>query len=459
MGSEMCIRDSSIIAFHLYQKWIKLKNGYQVYAQVQACERKNQQGLFYAGYNLKALDKKRTIFDNMVLGVATPSHQNGNSDSTTLANAQATTTLGKKSTTQFDKLQDDTSNHVLPLLILMIKDEMGRVVFDLENGIDEIDDRLAFQAIQSPVFVREGLKPTNKDGKVTASARQKANNEAIALLDKIESEGLTRDDLTAEQLETLAKYTGNGGGIVNHEGKTGSQYEYYTPMELASSMWDLARELGFNGGKVLDPSAGTGVFTATSPDNAIIDSVELDRVSGGIAKVLNDGSRSHTVVAPFEQEANRIDDNSMDMVITNVPFGKNSDRGANKKLDKAYQDESLENYFILRSLEKLKHGGLAVFVTPTSIVSGKQQANIKLRQKASLKAEFLGAYRLPNSMFAETGADVVTDVIAFRKYSEDATNTIKDLYDGGSLDTLTQAGVLWDDFINCLLYTSDAADE
>ncbi|STY95213.1 hypothetical protein [Moraxella atlantae] len=54
----------------------------------------------------------------MVLGVATPSHQNGNSDSTTLANAQATTTLGKKSTTQFDKLQDDTSNHVLPLLII-----------------------------------------------------------------------------------------------------------------------------------------------------------------------------------------------------------------------------------------------------------------------------------------------------------------------------------------------------
>lgn len=89
-----------------------------------------------------------------------------------------------------------------------------------------------------------------------------------------------------------------------------------------------------------------------------------------------------------------------------------------------------------------------MFVTPTSIVSGKQQANIKLRQKASLKAEFLGAYRLPNSMFAETGADVVTDVIAFRKYSEDATNTIKDLYNGGSLDTLTQAGVLWDDFIN-----------
>ena len=277
---------------------------------------------------------------------------------------------------------------------------------------------------KSAIFNRQGIKPTNRNGNVDVRARQKANDEAVALLNKIQNEGLTRDDLTTEQLETLAKYTGNGGGVVNHEGKKGSQYEYYTPMELASSMWDLAKELGFNGGRVLDPSAGTGVFTSTSPQNAIIDSVELDAVSGGIAKVLNDGARSHTVVSPFEKEAGRIADNSVDMVITNVPFGQNSDRGANKMLDKAYQNESLENYFILRSLEKLKHGGLAVFVTPTNIVSGKQQSNIKLRQKASLKAEFLGAYRLPNSMFDETGADVVTDVIAFRKYSEDASTTI-----------------------------------
>lgn len=319
---------------------------------------------------------------------------------------------------------------------------------DLKQLIDKALNPEPPKTATTEMFNRQGIKPTNRNGNVDVRARQKANDEAVALLNKIQNEGLTRDDLTTEQLETLAKYTGNGGGVINHEGKKGSQYEYYTPMELASSMWDLAKELGFNGGTVLDPSAGTGVFTSTSPQNAIIDSVELDEVSGGIAKVLNDGTRSHTVVSPFEKEAGRIADNSVDMVITNVPFGQNSDRGANKMLDKAYQNESLENYFILRSLEKLKHGGLAVFVTPTNIVSGKQSSNIKLRQKASLKAEFLGAYRLPNSMFDETGADVVTDVIAFRKYSEDATATINDLYDNGNVDTLTNAGVLFDDFIS-----------
>lgn len=295
----------------------------------------------------------------------------------------------------------------------------------------------------SPIFDRgTTIQPTTK------TTRQKANDMAIALLTQIQTDGLTRDDLTSEQLETLAKYTGNGGGIKNKAGETGSQYEYYTQKELATGVWDFAKALGFNGGKVLDPSAGTGIFAATSPNSAVMDNIELDNTSGGIAKVLNDGERSTTTIAPFEKESQRIEDNSLDMVITNVPFGKNSDRGANKNLDKAYQDESLENYFILRSLEKLKSGGLAVFIVPKSVVSGKQADQNRLRLKASLKAEFLGAYRLPNSVFAQTGADVITDVIAFRKFDSDTLEKVQSLYEEGNVTTLSDSKVLWNDFLS-----------
>ncbi|WP_147285183.1 hypothetical protein [Moraxella atlantae] len=291
MGRELSDHDradKSIIAFHPYRKWVELKNGYKVFAEVQACERENESDLFYAGYNLKALKK-----------VASPSHFDSVMDNTKWLSLGFMATFNGNNSPQFDKLQDDiTTNDVLPLLILMVKDEAGKVVYDLEKGIDDLAEGWELQATQTPIFNRQGVKPTNRNGNVDMRARQKANDEAIALLNKIQNEGLTRDDLTTEQLTTLAKYTGNGGGIVNHEGKTGSQYEYYTPMELASSMWDLARELGFNGGRVLDPSAGTGVFTATSPDNAIIDSVELDRVSGGIAIVL--GLRSGLTVLQKE---------------------------------------------------------------------------------------------------------------------------------------------------------------
>ena len=280
------------------------------------------------------------------------------------------------------------------------------------------------------------------------AARQRANNAAIALLKEIELKELTRDDLTAEQLETLTTYTGSGGGLKADDERVGSAYEYYTPKEVATELWDVAEAFGFKGGKVLDPSAGTGIFAAMSPENAVVDSIELDSISGGIGKILNDGSRSNTIISPFEAQAKTMPNNSLDMVITNVPFGDNKTRGANADKDDCYQKETLQAYFILRSLEKLKHGGLAVFIVPTSVVSGRDALSKKMRHKASLKAELLGACRLPNSVFEQTGADVVTDVIVFRKFSREVSDKIDDLYAAGDVDTLNRAGVLWPDYLD-----------
>lgn len=280
------------------------------------------------------------------------------------------------------------------------------------------------------------------------AARQRANNAAIALLKEIELKELTRDDLTPEQLETLTTYTGSGGGLKADDERVGSAYEYYTPKEVATELWDVAEAFGFKGGKVLDPSAGTGIFAAMSPENAVVDSIELDSISGGIGKILNDGSRSNTIISPFEVQAKTMPNNSLDMVITNVPFGDNKTRGANADKDDCYQKETLQAYFILRSLEKLKHGGLAVFIVPTSVVSGRDALSKKMRHKASLKAELLGACRLPNSVFEQTGADVVTDVIVFRKFSREVSDKIDDLYAAGDVDTLNRAGVLWPDYLD-----------
>ena len=280
------------------------------------------------------------------------------------------------------------------------------------------------------------------------AARQRANNAAIALLKEIELKELTRDDLTPEQIETLVTYTGSGGGLKADDERVGSAYEYYTPKEVATELWDVAEAFGFKGGKVLDPSAGTGIFAAMSPENAVVDSIELDSISGGIGKILNDGSRSNTIISPFEAQAKTMPNNSLDMVITNVPFGDNKTRGANADKDDCYQKETLQAYFILRSLEKLKYGGLAVFIVPTSVVSGRDALSKKMRHKASLKAELLGACRLPNSVFEQTGADVVTDVIVFRKFSREVSDKIDDLYAAGDVDTLNRAGVLWPDYLD-----------
>ena len=65
---------------------------------------------------------------------------------------------------------------------------------------------------------------------------------------------------------------------------------YYTPTEIIDTLWDVAGRLGFNGGKILEGSAGIGNILASIPksmnDASQITAVELDDITGGILEQL-----------------------------------------------------------------------------------------------------------------------------------------------------------------------------
>jgi len=164
----------------------------------------------------------------------------------------------------------------------------------------------------------------------TLAQRKKDNKEAEAILKKVKEQGY---QVTEADKAVLAKYSGKGGAITGADGKKGSQYEYYTPAPIAEGMWSLLSELGFSGGKVLDPCGGTGIFGATSPTNAVIDAVELNETSGMVQKLVNDNEFYSTTVSPFEQVAANNPDELYDAIVTNVPFGDTTARGANFQHD------------------------------------------------------------------------------------------------------------------------------
>ncbi len=134
-------------------------------------------------------------------------------------------------------------------------------------------------------------------------------------------------------------------------------------------------------------------------------------------------------------------------VVTNVPFGDKSMRGAHWRKDKQYQNANLQEYFILRGLEKVKPRGFAAFIVPPSVVAGKGGKGVSLRNNVSLVAEFVGAYRLPNMVFDEAGADTITDIIILRKHSKDNKEKIDELAQQNAA-MLTQANVIWPDFVD-----------
>lgn len=283
--------------------------------------------------------------------------------------------------------------------------------------------------------------------------RKKLNARALELLKKFNADPTLFP--TAAEKSELALFSGWGGGLVNPETKEkGSPYEYYTPKPIAEGIWDVLKDLGFSGGKVLDPSSGTGIFGATSPINCVVDAVELSDQSGRVNQLINDGPGYSCTVAPFEKVASRTPDGIYDAVVTNVPFGDNASRGGNQFLDPRYQNEPLEGYFILRSLEKLRAGGRAAFIVPTRVLDEKGGAQEKIRQRASKIAEFVGAYRLPTGTFSSADTDVVTDVIFFRKFSDEVIQKIDELQEQDP-QKLIDTNVFYQDFIQGTYFKSE----
>lgn len=247
------------------------------------------------------------------------------------------------------------------------------------------------------------------------------------------------EDLSPEDRETLSQYSGRGGLTEN------SQWEYYTPRPLAEGVWEALKAHGFENGNVLEPSCGAGVFLGTKPAGTIMTASDIDETGSGVARLLN--PEDSVVTGSFESLAVSAQDNSFDSCVGNVPFGKS--RGGSISEDPEFTDiKTPQAYFILRILDKIKPGGLACLIVPTDVIDDKGATWKKRRRAISRKAEFLGAHKLPNSMFGGKGGqgtDTVVDVIVLRKHSRELLKRLE--ADEIPTDTLVEANVYWTEFI------------
>ena len=95
----------------------------------------------------------------------------------------------------------------------------------------------------------------------------------------------------------------------------------------------------------------------------------------------------------------------IDAVIGNVPF-------ADVKLEFHGRKLSLHDFFIAKSVDALKPGGVLAVVT-SHFTLDKQNAAV--REHLAAQADFLGAIRLPSDAFKREGTSVVTDIVFLRK--------------------------------------------
>ncbi|WP_018431448.1 N-6 DNA methylase [Hoeflea sp. 108] len=188
-----------------------------------------------------------------------------------------------------------------------------------------------------------------------------------------------------------------------------TQYAHFTPEFIVRAIWSGLKRMGWRGGRVLEPGIGTGLFAALMPeglrDVSHVTGIELDPVTARIARLLQPQAR--IVTADFARTELP---SSFDLAIGNPPF---SDRTV--RSDRAYRSLSLRlhDYFIARSIDLLKPGGFAAFVTSSGTMD---KADRSARKHIAKSSDLIAAVRLPEGSFrADAGTDVVVDILFFRK--------------------------------------------
>lgn len=274
-----------------------------------------------------------------------------------------------------------------------------------------------------------------------AKQRFKNNIEAIKLVNRLIN---SQKEATADEKKVLAKYVGWGGlAQAFDEHNTAWQNEYkelkdvlsveeyaaakgsvlnahYTSKTVIDGIYKALTRFGVKGNnRILEPAMGTGNFFGFMPqeiaDGAKLYGVELDRVTGKIATKLYPQAKIQ--IKGFEETA--FQDNSFDLMVTNVPFGGYT------VFDPDYNKYNfyIHDYFIAKGIDKIKPNGLMAVITSKGTMD---KQNPSIRKYIADRAELVGAVRLPNTAFKQTAnTEVVTDILFFRKREEKINATIE----------------------------------
>lgn len=268
----------------------------------------------------------------------------------------------------------------------------------------------------------ENHAPTSID------ARIEANIKAIELAQQLIDSG---EQATEKQMQVLRKFSGWGGlgkafsdslysvqlqNILGAEAYQdavmSANSAYYTPAYIVDTLWDIAEQLGFKGGNILEGSAGIGNILGQMPINiserSDIHAIEIDGTSGNILSLLYPDAKVD--IQGFEQT--RIPNGSVDLAITNVPFVTGlrvNDTTGDKDLSKKFHN--IHDFCIAKNVRKLREGGLGIFITSNGTLDNSKQLRDWIVSEGG--ADFIGAFRMNNKTFGGTG--VTSDIIVIRK--------------------------------------------
>lgn len=234
--------------------------------------------------------------------------------------------------------------------------------------------------------------------------------------------------ITAEDKTVLAQYVGAGGTGEEDSSNSGVLYEFYTPRNVISKVWQIVDKYNPDQGKtVIEPSSGIGRFAEGRKEKFTM--FELENESARIAHILHPDA--DVVQGAFQENFMKNKGGRFtkkfkpyDVAVGNPPYGAYT--GKYKGLGEGKEYKRYETYFMSRTLDTLKDGGVMAMVVPSGFMDGKSTYGKDI-EKIAEKGELLEAWRLPNGTFDST--DVGTDIVVFRKGKGGSAEQIKSYFE------------------------------
>ncbi len=205
-----------------------------------------------------------------------------------------------------------------------------------------------------------------------------------------------------------------------HSARRSTPNAFYTSPIVMRAMTQAFEQMGVPTGTgsdkvhVLEPGCGIGNFMGVSPNHYQFIGFEKESISARIARqlypghdILNKDFKDTETALPGDDQP-LLQDQAFDLVLGNIPFGNIQIPHSDGRNDK------IHDYFLRKSLDKLREGGLMAVVT--SSYSLDKEDN-EVREMLAEQAYLVAAYRLPNQAFAAQGTEVLTDILILRKRS------------------------------------------
>ena len=192
---------------------------------------------------------------------------------------------------------------------------------------------------------------------------------------------------------------------------------FYTPKEITDTIADVLADYSVRPSRVLEPSAGVGVFVDAvlrhSPDADVM-AFEKDLLTGTILRQLHPDKKMR--IDGFEKIEKPFN-NYFDLAVSNIPFGDiavfDAEFQRSESFGRRSAQKAIHSYFFLKGLDTVRDGGIVAFITSQGVLNS---AKTSVRNELFSQANLVSAIRMPNNLFSDNaGTEVGSDLIILQK--------------------------------------------